>query len=129
MALTTILSQSLSCIGCLAGLILILAVSWPLIEYTSRKRLLGLPQSDTTRTGAEEEPPQEHDESIDEDNSAETQRLWALKRLGFVFLLVTGTQWLGAALRTPIFQEYVAVDLERTAREYAVWSIIPAVLL
>lgn len=53
----------------------------------------------------------------------------AFRKLAFVFLLVSGTQWLSAAIRTPIFQDYVSVQDERLAREYAIWVIIPMMLV
>eukprot|EP00392_Amoebophrya_sp_AT5.2_P008129 g8148.t1 len=95
----------------LLGVTALVALCWPAINRMARDRLLTVRNADGSIHFVEE------------------QKVSALRKIAFVFLLVTGTQWLGAALRTPIFQEYVSVEAERTAREYAIWSIIPMVLL
>ncbi|CAD7942344.1 unnamed protein product [Amoebophrya sp. A120] len=95
----------------LLGFAALVLATWPLIQRMARDRLLNVRNADGSIHFVEE------------------QKVTALRRIAFVFLLVTGTQWLGAALRTPIFQEYVSVEAERVAREYSIWSIIPMILV
>ncbi|CAD7937086.1 unnamed protein product [Amoebophrya sp. A25] len=97
-------------VAVLGGFLVLVGASLPFIQHMAKDRLANIRNSDGSVLRVEE------------------QKIWALRRIAFVVLLVTGTQWLGAALRTPIFQEYVSVESERVAREYSVWSIIPLIL-